>query len=104
MRSLLFLCIGIILTAGLALAVPPGKTLQFEESPLGTVVFDGKIHKEAGNSCKDCHNKDVFPKMKQGSVQISMDEIYAGKYCGVCHNGERAFDAKANCTRCHVKE
>lgn len=104
MRSLLFLCIGIILTAGLALAVPPGKALQFEESPLGTVVFDGKIHKEAGNSCKDCHNKDVFPKMKQGSVQISMDEIYAGKYCGVCHNGERAFDAKANCTRCHVKE
>ncbi len=104
MRSLLFLCIGIILTAGLALAVPPGKTLQFEESPLGTVVFDGEIHKEAGNSCKDCHNKDVFPKMKQGSVQITMDEIYAGEYCGVCHNGERAFDAKANCTRCHVKE
>lgn len=104
MRSLLFLCIGIILTAGPALAVPSGKTLEFDESSMGTVVFDGKIHKEAGNSCKDCHNKDVFPKMKQGSVQISMDEIYAGKYCGVCHNGERAFDAKANCTRCHVKK
>jgi c(7)-type cytochrome triheme protein len=32
-----------------------------------------------------------------------MDDIYAGNFCGVCHNGERAFDARSHCTRCHVK-
>ncbi len=103
MRTLLLLFITTFLTAGLAMAVPPGKTLEFKESPLGTVTFDGKLHKEAGNSCKDCHNDGAFPKMKQGTVKITMDEIYAGKYCGVCHNGQRAFDAKSNCNRCHVK-
>lgn len=103
MRIFLLLMLGFALSAGLALAVPAGKTLEFSNSSEGTVIFDGKLHKEAGNSCKDCHNNDVFPKMKQGTVTITMDEIYAGKYCGVCHNGQRAFDAKANCTRCHVK-
>jgi c(7)-type cytochrome triheme protein len=101
---MLLLIICTLLTAGPALAVPTGKTLEFSENPMGTVVFDGKIHKEAGNSCKDCHQEGVFPKMKQGTVKITMDEIYAGKFCGVCHNGERAFDAKANCNRCHVKK
>jgi c(7)-type cytochrome triheme protein len=46
----------------------------------------------------------MFPKMKQGTVKITMDEIYASKQCGVCHNGGRAFDAKGNCGRCHVKK
>ena len=104
MRTLLLLITCTLLTAGLAVAVPSGKTLEFKESPMGTVVFDGKLHKEAGNSCKDCHTEGVFPKMKQGSVKITMSEIYAGKYCGVCHNGKRAFDAKSNCNRCHVKK
>ncbi|MCK4536651.1 MAG: cytochrome C [Desulfuromonadales bacterium] len=104
MRTLLLLIISIILTAGLALAVPPGKSLKFSNSPMGTVTFDGKLHKDAGNSCKDCHNKDMFPKMKQGTVKITMNEIYAGKYCGVCHNGQRAFEAKTSCNRCHVKQ
>ncbi|MEJ2525412.1 MAG: cytochrome c3 family protein [Desulfuromonadales bacterium] len=57
-----------------------------------------------GNACKDCHNAEVFPKRKQGTVKITMEEIYAGRLCGVCHNGKRAFDAKSNCARCHVKQ
>jgi c(7)-type cytochrome triheme protein len=104
MRTLLLVFISTLLTAGLALAVPPGKTLEFGNSPMGMVTFDGKLHKDAGNSCKDCHNNDMFPKMKQGTVTITMNEIYAGKLCGVCHNGQRAFDAKSNCNRCHVKK
>lgn len=87
-----------------AVAVPPGKTLEFDKSSMGTVTFSGKIHKDAGVKCMECHNKDMFPKMKQGTVSITMDEIYAGKLCGVCHNGKRAFEAKKNCSRCHVKK
>jgi c(7)-type cytochrome triheme protein len=104
MRALILLVASIILTTGLALAVPPGKTLDFSNSPMGKVTFDGKLHKDAGNSCKDCHNQEMFPKMKQGTVTITMNQIYAGKYCGACHNGQRAFNAKTSCTRCHVKQ
>lgn len=86
-----------------AVAVPPGKMLDFSQSSMGTVTFSGQIHKDAGVKCMECHNKDMFPKMKKGTVEIKMADIYAGKYCGLCHNGQRAFEAKSNCNRCHVK-
>lgn len=87
-----------------AIAVPKGKVLEFTHSPMGTVKFSGEIHQAAGVKCKECHNKDAFPKMKFGTVKVTMAEIYAGKLCGICHNGQRAFDAKANCNRCHIKQ
>lgn len=100
-----FVLLTVILFVGssIAIAVPAKKTLEFSNSPMGTVIFDGTLHKEAGNKCKDCHNKDMFPKMKQGTVKITMENIYASKQCGVCHNGTKAFDAKTNCNRCHKK-
>ncbi|PLX82999.1 MAG: cytochrome C [Desulfuromonas sp.] len=91
-----------VLIAAVAFAAPPGKVLEFNKSPMGTVLFDGQKHKDAGAICKDCHNKDMFPKMKQGTINITMEELYAGRLCGVCHNGERAFGTKGNCTKCHV--
>jgi c(7)-type cytochrome triheme protein len=105
MQKLAILIVAVLfVSSSIALAVPSKKTLEFNKSPMGTVTFDGTIHKEAGVKCKECHNKEMFPKMKQGTVAITMDEIYAGKLCGVCHNGGRAFDAKGNCARCHVKK
>jgi c(7)-type cytochrome triheme protein len=85
---------------GTALAVPAGKTLEFP-SAMGKVVFDGRIHADKGFKCGDCHTK-IFP-MKQ--TTLSMDEINAGKECGTCHNGEKAFKASdpANCAKCHKK-
>ena len=105
MQKLAFLIVTVLfVSSSIALAVPSKKTIEFNKSPMGTVTFDGTLHKEAGIKCKDCHNKGMFPKMKQGTVAITMEDIYAGKLCGVCHNGKRAFDAKGNCARCHVKE
>lgn len=105
MKKLIVLALVFLLTcSGMALAVGNKKTLEFNDSPMGKVVFDGTLHKEAGNKCKDCHNEGMFPKMKQGTVKITMEEIYAGNLCGVCHNGQRAFDAKSNCNRCHIKQ
>jgi c(7)-type cytochrome triheme protein len=86
-----------------AYAVGSGKELEFKGSPEGTVVFDGTAHKNAGLTCSDCHNAEMFPKMKQGTVKITMNELYAGKYCGRCHDGKKAFAIKDNCTRCHHK-
>ncbi len=86
--------------AGMALAVPANKTITFENSK-GPVLFSGKVHKDAGFKCKDCHNKEMFPKMKKGTVDMKMKDIYAGEYCGKCHNGDKAFAARKNCSRCH---
>lgn len=101
----LFLLLTLFVFAGVtvAVAVPPGKTLTFDKGGLGPVEFSGTIHKNAGVSCKECHNKDMFPKMKKGTVEITMKKIYAGELCGKCHNGTRAFEAKKSCNRCHVK-
>lgn len=105
MQKLAFLVVTVLfVSSGVALAVPAEKTIEFNKSPMGVVTFDGTLHKEAGNKCKDCHNKGMFPKMKQGTVPITMQDIYDGKLCGVCHNGKRAFDAQGNCARCHVKQ
>ena len=102
-KSMLFLMLLIFALATAAVAVPPGKTLKFENSPQGVVEFSGTIHKNAGVSCKECHNPEMFPKMKKGTVKITMDQIYAGELCGKCHNGDRAFEAKTSCARCHTK-
>lgn len=93
-----------IAVSGSALAVRSGNQLEYKGSPKGIVVFDGAAHKKAGLTCKDCHNPEVFPKMRKGAVKITMQEMYAGKYCGRCHNGKRAFAIYDNCTRCHRKE
>ncbi|MBW2477669.1 MAG: cytochrome C, partial [Deltaproteobacteria bacterium] len=34
--------------AAVALAVPSGKIIEFNNSPMGLVKFDGDLHKEAG--------------------------------------------------------
>ncbi len=85
-----------------ATAVPPGKTVEFA-SPMGKVVFDGKVHAAKGLKCNDCHTK-IF-KMKKGGDKITMAAIKEGQFCGACHNGEKAFKANdpADCKKCHKK-
>src|SRR6056297_942478 len=103
-KSVLLFILLVFCAVTVAVAVPPGQTLNFDKGPLGPVEFSGTVHQQAGNSCKDCHNPDMFPKMKQGTVKITMEKIYAGELCGKCHNGDIAFAAKTSCNRCHVKK
>ncbi len=102
-KVLLSIVAGLFLFSGIVYAVPSGKTLEFTKSSMGKVTFSGEEHAEAGIKCKECHNPDMFPKMKKGTVEIKMSKIYAGELCGKCHNGTRAFAAKANCNRCHKR-
>ena len=83
-------------------ALPPGKTAVYD-APNGKVTFDGKVHAAAGLKCADCHTK-VFP-MKKDAGKAKMADINAGKGCGTCHNGDKAFKSSdaANCTKCHKK-
>ena len=94
------LILGIL--ASSAEAVPPGKTAEWN-APMGKVTFEGKAHADKGLKCLDCHSK-IF-KMKKGSTEMKMADINAGKFCGVCHNGTKAFETNNpdNCVRCHKK-
>jgi len=84
-------------------AIQPGKTVTWE-TPMGKVVFNGKNHADAKVGCLDCHSK-IF-KMKKGSTTFTMSDINAGKFCGKCHNGKRAFASNDpdNCAICHQKK
>lgn len=84
---------------GTALAVAPGKTLEFPDGAMGKVIFDGKIHADAGKKCMDCHPK-IF-QMKQGSTEITSPHEN-GVACWTCHTGEEGMPTKT-CTACHKK-
>lgn len=51
--------------------------------------------------CSNCH-PSIFAE-KAGSTKISMDDIYSGNKCGMCH-GTVAFPPKKNCERCHSQK
>jgi len=88
----------IVAFAASAFAVGPGKTVEFQKG--GKVIFDGTIHAKA--KCNECH--PALFAMKKGTV-MTMKDMEAGKFCGSCHNGEKAFGVKdaAKCGSCHKK-
>ncbi|OGW56659.1 MAG: hypothetical protein A2Z09_02365 [Nitrospirae bacterium RBG_16_43_8] len=95
-----------VVFAGSAIAVGPGKTLEFPGGEKGKVVFDGKIHADKGNKCAACHPA-IFPMKgpgKEGTVKITAPHK-AGEQCGTCHDGTKAFSStdEANCAKCHKK-
>jgi len=95
--------LAVVLFVGSAMAVPPGKSLEFEAKGAAKVIFDGKAHADKGLKCNDCHTK-IF-QMKKGAAKMTMADINSGKFCGECHNGTKAFKASdsANCAKCHKK-
>ena len=90
----------LVMAAAQAMAVPAGKSVEWKTS-MGKVTFKGDDHAGKGIKCSECHSK-IF-KMKQGSTTMKMADINAGKYCGVCHDGKRAFKPAGNCAKCHKK-
>ena len=101
--SALLVVIIAVVFVGSAMAVPSGKTVEFAGGPMGKVIFAGKSHAGAGLKCGDCHTK-IFPMKKTEGV-FKMADMKAGKACGVCHNGTKAFSTSdaANCSKCHKK-
>ena len=107
MKKLLIVAIVAVVTFVLsasAFAVPAGKTVDFEAKGAAKVVFDGKVHADKGLKCADCHQSGLF-KMKKGADTLTMKDMEAGKFCGACHNGTKAFSVKdaASCDKCHKK-
>lgn len=51
-------------------------------------------------TCSVCHSELEFV-MSTGVTEITEADNLAGRYCGACHNGKRAFAPAGNCNRCH---
>lgn len=93
-----------MLLAGAVTAAPGDLKLKRKEgeaaSGFPVSIFPHWIHR-INYRCDACHTR-LF-EMQSGKAEISMDDINAGKACGTCHNGERAFKVDfTNCSRCHV--
>lgn len=105
MRAAVSLLAGLVLFAvlGTVSAVPPGMELKWEH-PMGTVIFSGQTHAEKGNQCMDCHTETF--QQKHGSVKMTMAGMNEGKWCGKCHNGEKAFGTQdpTQCMTCHKQK
>jgi c(7)-type cytochrome triheme protein len=77
------------------------KNIVFK-SKNGDVVFSHYYHVvEKKQLCYYCH-PGIF-KIGAGMNKFTMQDIWNGRYCGVCHDGNKAFSAKANCLRCHKR-
>jgi len=102
MKMIMILAVALVFAlSASALAVTASKELVFDKSPMGKVTFSGKVH--SAFKCEECHNPEMFPKKKQGTVSIKMANLYAGKLCGKCHDGNTAFKALGSCNKCHKK-
>lgn len=50
--------------------------------------------------CKVCHFELGF-EMRAGANDVKMLDMVEGKFCGMCHNGNVAWDMQ-RCDLCHV--
>jgi c(7)-type cytochrome triheme protein len=85
--------------------LPADLAFPLEKGSPGKVTFSHEKHAEKNPKCTDCHTK-IF-KMKQGtSGTPTMAAMNEGKFCGACHDGQKAFSTKAEatCSKCHGKE
>lgn len=58
---------------------------------------------EFGIECITCHS-EVFSMNKgtaMGKHDFTMATLKKGKYCGMCHDGDTAFDLVSQCESCH---
>jgi c(7)-type cytochrome triheme protein len=74
-------------------------TLVPEGMPEFETVFRHTTHTR-WMGCDTCH-PEIF-EMRKGADTLTMEMIYAGKACGVCH-GTVAFAVEPNCAVCHPR-
>lgn len=82
----------------------PEETIVWTK-PVKAVVFEHSTHNtDMGLDCEMCHD-DLFV-MKTGAAEkaddFTMESLYAGNYCGACHDGSTAFASDTQCTACHI--
>ena len=85
--------------------VTPPETILYERTDAAAPVeFDHAAHTE-WNSCEDCHGGEepLFSDTERSTEVLSKKDMYAGKTCGGCHNGQDSFAIMTGCKKCHVE-
>ena len=85
---------------GIAQAVPPGFSVEFDGKGEGKVTFTGAKHTGKDMHCSTCH-MEIFHVSR--SAPITRADHKHKQACFVCHDGERAFAPRKNCDRCHAE-
>ncbi len=87
--------------------------MTYEGGGMGKVEYSHFNHLETlGKNCPTCHSpqggKDrIFNIVRAKNPPMTMADMEAGKACGACHNGDRAFSVaedEGNCSICHQEE
>lgn len=100
-----------ILTVLLMVALPSAvcaswikDKVYLQTDSVGKVEFSHFSHlaeKSIGKNCPVCHN-DVFHIVTKKNPAFTMAQMEAGKACGFCHNGKKAFNVNGDCLTCHA--
>ena len=69
-----------------------------EAAGMRPVIFPHWFHRIRFR-CKVCHYELGF-EMRAGANDVTMGDIYNGKFCGMCHNDRIAWGL-AECDLCH---
>ncbi len=88
-----------------SLKLPDPIVYEMGESSPGAVTFSHENHVDpSAPQCKTCHSGlfKMRPEKAGALGSIQMDLLYEKKQCGVCHDGEQAFNVEDNCEVCHV--
>lgn len=101
-----FIMIGLILFLALASVVSArigGGDITYEVKHVGNVTFSHDTHVETmGFNCTECH-PFIFETTEKHK-KFTMSHRRRGMSCGVCHDGNVAFDLRTNCYVCHIRE
>ena len=76
----------------------PPVPIIYKVQGLSPVEFSHNFHAKAF-ACDSCHLQ-IWP-MQRGIKKMKMEDLYQGKYCGSCHNGNLAFSSM-DCAKCHI--
>ena len=72
--------------------------------PVRAVIFEHKFHLGQKFTCESCHPA-IFPQ-NAGEIEkkedFTMASFNQGKYCGKCHDGNKAFSVNTKCNWCHI--
>jgi c(7)-type cytochrome triheme protein len=74
------------------------KDITFSLKNVQSATFSHSFHLQA-YKCADCHTK-TFP-YRAITGKATMEDMFKGKSCGLCHNGKDAFTANGDCGKCH---
>jgi len=101
MRKILgFVLVVLFCMQAAAFAKIGGGDITFSLKDAENVLYSHDFHvTKAGLKCADCHFR-LYNTVETHS-KVTMPEMQKGKSCGACHNGQRAFDVKMNCAKCH---